>query len=102
MRARAEPAYGAMLIVVLLGVVLRARGYLFDRHGLWVDEATWALNLMRDPLETLLIRPIGYMALTKVFALVLGPWEVVLRFLCWAAGMSVVALAIPLARRLYR
>jgi len=91
-----------MLVFVLVGVVLRARGYLFDRHGLWVDEASWAIMLMRDPLETLLIRPIGYMALTKLFAVVFGPWEVVLRFLCWVAGMGVVGLAIPLARRLYR
>jgi len=91
-----------MLAFVLLGVALRARGFLFDRHGLGVDEATWAILLMRDPLETLLIRPIGFMALAKVFAVALGPFEVVLRFQSWIAGMSVVLLAMPLARRLFR
>lgn len=101
-RARTEPTYAAMLLVVLLGVVLRARGYLFDRHGLWVDEAAWAMHLMRDPLQTLWLRPIGFMAITKLLAVVFGPWEVVLRLLCWVAGMGVVFLAIPLARYLYR
>jgi hypothetical protein len=91
-----------MLAFTLLGVLLRARGFLFDRHGLWVDEATWAIMLMRDPLETLLIRPVGFMALAKLFAVVLGPFEVVLRFQSFIAGMAVVLLSIPLARRLFR
>lgn len=91
-----------MLAFVLLGLVLRARGYLFDRHAFWLDESSWAIMLMRDPLETLFIRPIGLMALAKAFALVLGPWEVVLRSFAWVAGIAVVLLAIPLARRLFR
>jgi len=91
-----------MLALVLLGLVLRARGFLFDRYGLWLDEASWAIMLMRDPLETLMLRPIGFMALSKLFAVVFGPWEVVLRSLAWVAGVGVVLLAVPLARRLFR
>ena len=68
---RLDPVrFTATTVVVLLGLFLRARGYLFDRHGLWLDEASWALMLMRDPLITLLIRPIGFMSVTKVLALV--------------------------------
>jgi len=91
-----------MLAFVLLGSLLRARGFLFARYSLWLDEASWAIMLMRDPLETLMLRPIGFMALSKLFAVVFGPWEIVLRFLAWAAGMGVVFLSVPLAQRLYR
>jgi 4-amino-4-deoxy-L-arabinose transferase-like glycosyltransferase len=102
-RARAAPVlFTVTALVVLLGVVLRARGYLFDRHGFWLDEAMWAQMLMHDPLVTLLIRPIGFMGLNKVFALVFGPSEVVLRALSWAAGMGAVLLAPGLARLLFR
>ncbi|HWP05061.1 MAG TPA: glycosyltransferase family 39 protein [Polyangiaceae bacterium] len=102
-RARLNPVrFTFTSVVVLLGLFLRARGYLFDRHGLWLDEASWAIMLIRDPLITLLIRPIGFMSVTKVLALALGPTEVVLRSLSWIAGVGVVLLAPALSRRLFR
>jgi 4-amino-4-deoxy-L-arabinose transferase-like glycosyltransferase len=102
-RVRAEPVlFTATILVVLLGLVLRARGYLFERHGFWLDEALWAQMLMHDPLVTLLIRPIGFMGLNKAFALVFGPSETVLRAISWSAGTGAVLLAPGLARLLFR
>ena len=101
--ARARPVlFAATTLVVLIGLALRARGYLFDRHGFWLDEALWAQMLMRDPLLTLLIRPIGFMGLNKVLAVVFGPSETVLRALSWSAGIGAVLLAPALARLLFR
>ena len=94
--------FAATTLVVLLGLGLRARGYLFDRHGFWLDEALWAKMLMHDPLVTLLLRPIGFMGLNKALALVLGPSETVLRALSWCAGIGSVLLAPALARLLFR
>jgi len=88
--------------VVVLGLFLRARGFLFDRHGLWLDEASWAMMVVRDPLVTLLIRPIGFMSVAKVLALVFGPYEVVLRLESWLAGVGLVLLAPALGARLFR
>jgi hypothetical protein len=102
-RIRLDPVrFAATTVVVLLGLFLRARGFLFDRHGLWLDEALWAIMLMHDPLITLLIRPIGFMSVTKALAVVFGPGETVLRLLAWLAGMGSVLLAPALARRLFR
>jgi len=93
-------AFNALL--VLLGLFLRARGYLFQRHGFWLDEAAWAGLLMKKPLVTLLIRPIGFMTLSKLLAVTFGPSEVVLRTMSWLAGVGTVLIAPPLSRRLYR
>lgn len=102
-RMRLHPVrFTVTSIVVLLGIFLRARGYLFDRHGLWLDESSWALMLMREPLITLLIRPIGFMSVSKVLALLFRPSEIVLRSLSWLAGTGVVLLAPALSRRLFR
>lgn len=89
-------------LVVLLGVFLRARGYLFQRHGFWLDEAAWAVLLMTKPLVTLLIRPIGFMSLSKLLGVLLGPSEVVLRGISWVSGTLTVLLAPALSRRLFR
>ncbi|HEV8547516.1 MAG TPA: hypothetical protein VGQ57_00790, partial [Polyangiaceae bacterium] len=87
--------------VVALGVFVRARGYLFDTHALWLDEAGWALMLMRLPLVELLIRPPGFMAFSKGLAHLFGPTEAVLRFLPWLAGTATVVVTVPLSRRLF-
>ena len=47
----------ATVAFVALGIALRARGFIFDTHGLWLDEAAWALSLMKRDLVDLLIRP---------------------------------------------
>lgn len=94
--------YALTTLVVLLGVFLRARGYLFQRHGFWLDEAAWAVLLMKKPLVTLLIRPIGFMSLSKLLGVLLGPSEVVLRGISWVSGILTVLLAPALSRRLFR
>ncbi|HWP05063.1 MAG TPA: hypothetical protein VNN72_04945, partial [Polyangiaceae bacterium] len=102
-QARRDPVlYAFTTVLVLLGLFLRVRGYLFQRHGFWLDEAAWAGLLMKRPLVTLLIRPIGFMSLSKVLALWLGPSEVVLRGISWVAGILTLLLAPALSRRLYR
>ena len=102
-QVRANPVgFALTTLVLLLGLFLRARGYLFQRHGLWLDEAAWACLLMKKPLVTLLIRPIGFMSLSKLLASLLGPSEVVLRGISWVAGMITLLLAPALSRRLYR
>lgn len=102
-RALRNPVIFAVTsLVMLLGFFMRARGYLFQRHGFWLDEAAWALLLIKKPLVTLLIRPIGFMSLSKLLAQMLGPSEVVLRFISWVAGIATLLLAPALSRRLYR
>lgn len=94
--------FWAYAVVIALGLFLRARGYFFSRHALWVDEASWAIMLMHDPLVSLLIRPMAFMGVAKLLALVFGPYEVVLRFQSFVAGTCTVFLAVPLARRLFQ
>ena len=49
-------------LLVALGLWLRCRGYLFSSMPLWLDEANWAIRLIKKPLAEHLIRPIGFMA----------------------------------------
>lgn len=89
-------------VVVVCGLWLRARGYLYSTFSLWLDEAQWAIRLFESPLSEQLIRPIGFMAVTKWLSKLLGPSEAVLRFLPWAAGMVTTVLSPALARRLFQ
>jgi hypothetical protein len=89
-------------LLVTLGLYLRARGYLLEETiALWLDEAAWAIALVDQPLSEHLIRPIGFMAVTKALVLVFGPSEAALRFLPWLAGSLTTLFAPLLARRLY-
>lgn len=96
---QAGPVLTGLLIVV--GLWLRARGYLYDTLALWLDEATWSIALIEQPLIEHLIRPIGFMALSKALVSVFSASETVLRSVPWAAGVGVLLLAPSLARRLY-
>jgi hypothetical protein len=99
----AERATQALTIALVgLGMVLRARGYLYDRTGFWLDECSWAMRIIERPLLQSLIRPIGFLAVSKFLALTLANNETVLRALPWAAGIVTTLLAPFLARRLYR
>jgi hypothetical protein len=96
-RAMAIATYGC----VALGLWLRARGFLYEAPSFWLDECLWAIYLVEEPLSELIIRPIGFMAISKVIAAFFGPTETVLRTMPWLAGV-VAALAAPgLARRLF-
>lgn len=88
--------------MVVLGLWLRCRGYLFSTMPLWLDEANWAMRLIDKPLIEHLIRPIGFMAVSKALVSIFAPSETVLRFLPWCAGIATVLMAPPLAARLFR
>jgi hypothetical protein len=90
-----------MFAMVAAGLWFRARGYLFATEPFWQDEAAWAVNLLEEPLFDLLIRPLGFMGVTKALVKILSPSETVFRFLPWTAGVAAVLLAPPLAKRLF-
>lgn len=92
----------ATVILVVLGLWLRARGFLYNASAFWVDECTWAVMLMELPLTELLIRPPGFMAVNKLLALVFGPTETALRTLSWVSAIALTLFSPALARRLFR
>jgi hypothetical protein len=91
----------AMVLCVVFGLGLRARGFLFEPIPFWNDEASWAMKTVTLPLGGHLIRPIGFMAVSKLAATLFGLTETALRLLPWCAGVF-STLALPwIARRLY-
>lgn len=96
-------ARGLMVPLVVLGLFLRARGYLFSTISMWLDEAAWVGYLLEKPLlKSSVFRPIGFMAISKGLSDTLGPSEAVLRFMPWAAGIAATLMAPFIARRLFR
>ena len=91
----------ATVLMVALGLWLRARGFFWDASAFWIDEAQWAILLMEQPLVDLLIRPPGFMAVSKLVALIFGPQEMALRTLPFIAGVAAALFAPALARRLF-
>jgi hypothetical protein len=92
----------ATALIMALGIWLRSRGYLFSTIPMWLDECSWTILLLTRPLSEHLIRPIGFMALTKALAHVFSPTESVMRFLPWAAGVTTVLMAPVLGSKLFR
>jgi hypothetical protein len=90
-----------MVASIAVGLVFRARGFLFEASAFWLDESQWAMNLTTRSLAQNMIRPPGFILVSKALAVQLGPTETVLRTLPWLAGV-VATIASPwLARRLY-
>lgn len=87
--------------IVVVGLLLRARGYLWQPTAFWLDECSWAMNLVEQPLLELSIRPIGFMWTSRELARLLSLSEPVLRFMPWLAGVSTVLITPALARRLF-
>lgn len=98
----ARAALALTLLVVALGLGLRARGYLFQCSAFWLDECSWAMRIVDRPLVQSLIRPIGFLAVSKALALTFSNTESVLRALPWAAGITATLVAPLLARELFR
>jgi hypothetical protein len=88
--------------VVVCGVWLRSRGFIYHTISFWLDEATWAIRLMDLPLAEQLIRPIGFMFVSRGLARIFGPSETVLRLMPWCAGIATTMLAPALSRRLFQ
>jgi hypothetical protein len=89
------------LACVLLGLFFRARGFLFSPSAFWLDESMWAVNIMTRPLTENWVRPIGFITISKLLAIVFSPSETVLRALPWLAGVVATVGSPFLARRLY-
>jgi len=95
-----------ILCLVLLGVALRFRQYVFNR-SLWFDEANLALNvayrdiwtLLTEPLMYLQTAPPGFLVAARAMAVALGTFDWAFRLVTFIAGVSVVLLAVLLARR---
>ena len=104
-RAKAEPAEFAagvvMVVSIVLGLVFRARGYLFETPAFWLDECIWAMNLSERSLVQNMIRPPGFILVSRGLAELFGPTEAALRALPWFAGVAITVGSPWLARRLY-
>lgn len=89
------------LVCIAIGIALRTRG-MFGKNPLpfWLDEASWAVFLVEVPLTEQSIRPIGFMAVSRVLGAI-SMSEPMLRSLSWAAGIATAVLAPFLARRLF-
>ncbi len=87
--------------VLSVGFVLRLRGFAIGTIPLWEDEAAWATRLVNLPITAHDIRPLGFMALSKLLVNLLSPSETVLRLLPWLAGLASLLMAPLLAKRLF-
>jgi len=90
-----------MLASIALGLWFRARGFFFDASAFWLDESVWAMNLTTRPLAQNMIRPPGFILVSKALAVSLGPTETVLRTLPWIAGVTATIASPAIARSLY-
>lgn len=92
--------------LIALGVAARVREFFFSR-SLWIDEASAAISIAsRDfagltrPLENSQTAPIGYIMLTEVADVLLGPGEMSLRLLPLLSGIATLLLFHRIASRL--
>jgi hypothetical protein len=97
-----------LVFLVALGIFLRARQYLFNR-SLWLDEATFSLNIIGRPLDRLLFEqldgnqaaPLGLIFLTKYSTLFFGNSDLVLRLVPFVFGILGLFFAFGVARRAF-
>ncbi len=73
-----------IILIISLGIVLRLVQYFYNR-GLWMDEASLALNIINPeisllkPLENLQVAPILFLLIERFSFYLLGPSELALR-----------------------
>lgn len=92
------------VMLVVLGIVLRLRQYLFNR-ALWNDEASLALNLvtrsfigLTQPLDNEQGSPIAFLWIIKFFMTLFGDYDYVLRLFPLIAGVAGLFLLMHVAR----
>lgn len=90
-----------MIACIVAGLWFRARAFIFDVPAFWLDECLWAMNLTERPLVQNLIRPPGFIVVSKALAVTFSPTETVLRALPWVAGVVATVGSPWVARRLY-
>jgi hypothetical protein len=105
------PWFGQGLIVLLLvlGLALRLRQYLFNRSFIY-DEASLALNILDRDLSSLLTAPLdhtqsappGFLAAARFVVDLAGPHDWALRVVPLVAGLLLLPLAYVLARHEFR
>jgi 4-amino-4-deoxy-L-arabinose transferase-like glycosyltransferase len=99
---RAERAAAlCTLVLVALGLVFRARGFLFGVSPFWLDECSWAVYLFDQRFGDDNLRPVGFMAVSEFVARFISSSESALRTLPWLAGVATTLMAPLIARRLY-
>jgi hypothetical protein len=89
-------------LCLALGSWLRARGFFYDVPAFWLDECAWAMMLQEKPVAELLIRPPGFIVVSKGMAALFGPSEIPLRAMPWLASVSAMVMAPFLGRRFFR
>lgn len=99
--SRTDLVWAATAILLVLGLALRARGYLWKTIPFWQDESSWAIRLMKWRLFADTIRPPGFMAVSKGLAVTFSPSETVLRALPWLGGACALLTAPAVAKRLF-
>lgn len=92
-------------VILLLGFILRLRQYLTGR-SLWLDEAMLALNIVNrnftelfQPLDYDQGAPIGFLLIEKIFNILFGDHEYVLRLIPFVVGVTAFVLFYFLLRR---
>jgi hypothetical protein len=92
-------------VLLVLGVVLRLRQYLFNR-SLWLDESLLVLNLLSRSASELLTplsyhqgAPLGFLMLEQAVIRFFGSGEMALRLIPFLAGLASLFLFAELAKR---
>jgi hypothetical protein len=98
----AWPVTAMTALCLVLGFWLRARGFFYDVPAMWGDECSWTTMLHELPLKELLIRPPGFMLVSRVIVTFFEPTETPLRTMPWLASVATMAMAPFLGRRLFR
>lgn len=89
------------LLLVAFGTALRLRGMFGSPIPLWLDETTWAMFLVDEPLTKHMIRPIGFMALSRAIVSVFSLSETPLRAIPLLGGIGATLMAPFIAKRLF-
>jgi hypothetical protein len=93
-------AVALTIAVLAVGAFFRLRGMLWDVIPLWLDEAMWGSRVLERPIGAHTIRPLGFMALTRVL-FPLAPSEIGLRLLPCLSGLATLATAPFAAKALF-
>lgn len=72
-------------LIILFGLWLRG-GLYFAAPPLWLDETYWAERMLTEPLQSLYVRPVGFMWASLKIVNVMGYSELSLRLLPFLAS----------------
>ncbi len=84
--------FAALFLVIAFGVELRTGLYL-SAPALWLDETHWAIRLVSEPLQTLYVRPVGFMWASLLIVRGFGFDELTLRAIPFLASCATLPVA---------